>query len=176
MPACGRAFTDSFTWTGISSSYIVQDATYPGRITVSANALAAVSASYALTLQNDITISSNSNFSGGTSATFSGSADKLSFTIAIVNPCLSTTVDAIVFSNAGSAGAYAKTVVDGTSDATITFVTPTDLATTTYSAVCGDYTYSIHSDNTGSNFSYTAAWAAITGPASGTYTLTFDTT
>ena len=143
---------------------------------MSANTVTAVGSSYAVALENDITIAANSNFAGGASATFDGSSDKLSFTISILNPCLTTTVNAIVFSNAGSAGAYAKSIVDGTSDATITFVTPTDTATTTYAAVCGDYTYSIHSDNTGANFSYNAAWAVITGPATNTYTLTIDTT
>ena len=137
--------------------------------------MAAVGSSYAVTLENDVAIAANSNFAGGSSATFDGSSDKLSFTISILNPCLTTTVNAIVFSNAGSAGSYAKSIVDGTADNTITFVTPTDTATTTYAAVCGDFTYSIHSDNTGTNFAYNAAWAVISGPATNTYTLTIDT-
>ena len=84
-------------------------------------------------------------------------------------------MNAIVFTNAGSAGAYAKSIVDGSvADDTITFVTPTDTATTTYAAVCGEYTYSIHSSNSGANFAYNAAWAVIS-EASGTYTLTIDT-
>ena len=41
-------------------------------------------------------------------------------------------------------------------------------------AVCGDTSYSIHSDNSGSSFTYNAAWAVITGPSSDTYTLTID--
>ena len=84
-------------------------------------------------------------------------------------------MSAIVFTNAGSAGAYAKTIIDGSvADSTITFVTPTDTATTTYAAVCGEYTYSIHSDGAGANFAYNAAWAVIS-EATGTYTLTIDT-
>ncbi len=42
--------------------------------------------------------------------------------------------------------------------------------------VCGETSYSIHSDASGANFSYNAAWAVITGPVAGVYTLTFDST
>jgi len=67
-------------------------------------------------------------------------------------------VNDIVFTGAGSAGAYAKSLVDGSdpvaSSDLITFVTPTDTATTTYAAVCGDYTYTVHSSAAGANFAY----------------------
>jgi hypothetical protein len=42
-------------------------------------------------------------------------------------------------------------------------------------SVCGDTSYTLHSDNSGSTYSYTSTWAAIT-ESSGTYTLTIDTT
>ena len=43
--------------------------------------------------------------------------------------------------------------------------------------MCGSTSYTVHSSNTGTNFSYNALWAVITGPSSsGVYTLTIDTT
>ena len=61
---------------------------------------------------------------------------------------------------------------------TVTFVRPTTGVETSsgISAVCGDTSYSLHSDNTGSTHSYNANWAVISGPVSDTYTLTIDTT
>ena len=165
--------TDSFTWTG-TNSYVVADTTIPGRINVSTGALAAV-ASHTVSVQNTVTIASN----GGSSSTFApaDSNDKVEFTIVIANPCLTATVNTITVSSTDSSGPYSKAVTDG-STTTVTFVRPTTTTETSagISAVCGDTTYSLHSDNSGTNFSYNAAWAVITGPVSGTYTLTIDTT
>ena len=59
----------------------------------------------------------------------------------------------------------------------MTFIRPTTTAETSagIAAICGDTTYSLHSANDGSTFSYNAAWAVISGPVSDTYTLTIDT-
>ena len=64
-PACGLAFTDSFTWTGLNS-YVVQDSGRPGRIVVSAVALAAVG-NHAVTVANTATVTANSKYTGGSS-------------------------------------------------------------------------------------------------------------
>ena len=68
-------------------------------------------------------------------------------------------------------------MTDG-STTTVTFTRPTTSVedSTAIASVCGDTSFSIHSDNSGSTFSYNAGWAVITGPSSGTYTLTIDTT
>ena len=68
-------------------------------------------------------------------------------------------------------------MTDG-STTTVTFTRPTTSVedSSAIASVCGDTSFSIHSDNSGSTFSYDATWAAITGPSSGTYTLTIDTT
>jgi len=60
----------------------------------------------------------------------------------------------------------------------VTFIRPTTTVedSTGIASICGDTTYSIHSDNSGTNFAYTSGWAVITGPTSSTFTLTIDTT
>ena len=60
----------------------------------------------------------------------------------------------------------------------MTFIRPTTTVedSTGIASICGDTTYSIHSDNSGTNFAYTSGWAVITGPTSSTFTLTIDTT
>ena len=166
--------TDSFTWTG-TNSYIVADSAIPGRINVATTSLAAV-ASHTVSVQNTVTIASNGS-AGSTTFAPADANDKVEFTIVIENPCLTTTVNTITFSGTDSSSPYSKAVTDG-STTTVTFVRPTTTTETSagISAVCGDTTYSLHSDNSGTNFSYNAAWAVITGPVSGTYTLTIDTT
>jgi len=122
----------------------------------------------------------NSAFLGGSSFAHAptGASDKVSFTVTITDPCKTTTVGAIVMTGAGTAGAYTKSVVDGSST-TFTFVRPTTTVETEtgITAVCGKTSYSIHNTNAGGSFSYTATWAVISGPdSSGVYTMTIDTT
>jgi hypothetical protein len=86
-------------------------------------------------------------------------------------------VNTITITGTDSSSPYSKGVQD-TATATVTFVRPT---TTTEDSngivsVCGATTYSLHSDNSGTNYSYNSNWAVITGPVSDTYTLTVDTT
>ena len=175
-PACGHAYTDSFTWTGLNT-YVVQDANSPGRVVVSATALAAVG-THAVTVANSPTVTANSKYAGGASTPFAAGNDKVSFTITIVNPCTSTTLNTITVSGTTSSNPYSKTVIDGATGA-VTFVRPTTTAedTNKITAVCGATTYTIHKDNQGGSFTFSAAWAVISGPAAnGQYTLTIDTT
>jgi len=159
--------TDSFTWTGLNA-YVVQDTTTAGRVNVYSSKTAAVG-THTVSVQNTITISNN----GGSSSTFApaDANDKVSFTITIANPCTSTTVNTLTVSGADSSAPYAKAVTDG-STTTVTFVRPTTAAEDAngISEVCGDTSYSLHSDNQGATFAYNAAWAVITGPSSSTYT------
>lgn len=86
-------------------------------------------------------------------------------------------MNAIVITGAGSVGAYTIAVTDGQTT-TFTFVRPTTTVEddTGIASVCGTTSYTIHNNNSGGSFSYSASWATITGPATSTYTLTIDTT
>jgi len=114
--------------------------------------------------------------SGATSFTPANAADKVEFTLAIANPCRTTTLSTITVTGADSSSPYSKGVTDGTTG-TVTFVRPTTTVETStlIDSICGETSYTIHSSNAGANFSYNAAWAVITESA-GTYTLTIDTT
>ena len=58
-PACGNAYTDSFTWTG-NNSYLVLDSAKPGRLNVYASNLAALTpGSYTVSVQNTISVANN---------------------------------------------------------------------------------------------------------------------
>ena len=132
-----------------------------------------------MTLTNTPTVPKNSAFLGGTSSSFApvDANDKVSFTITVVDPCKTTTVNAIVITGAGSAGSYTISVTDGNTG-TFTFVRPTTTVETDtgIASVCGATSYTIHKDNAGGTFTFNAAWAVITGPDStGKYTLTIDT-
>ena len=130
-----------------------------------------------MSLQNTITIASNDD--AGNSATFApaDSNDKVEFTVTIANPCHDTTLAGLTISGADSSSPYSKSVLDGNT-MTVTFTRPTtdDEDSLGIASVCGDTSYSLHSDNTGSTHSYNSNWAVISGPVSGTYTLTIDTT
>ena len=130
---------------------------------------------HTVSVQNTVSMSSNN--AGSTSFAPSDSNDKVEFTITIADPCKTATVNTITVSGADSSGPYSKSVTDG-STTTVTFVRPTTSveSSTGISAVCGDTSYTLHSDNSGTAFTYNAAWAVITGPTSDTYTLTIDTT
>jgi len=120
----------------------------------------------------------SSNASGGaTSFAPANAADKVEFTITIINPCTTTTLADLTVGTTDSSSPYSKAVTDGGST-TVTFTRPVTAVETSsgIAKVCGDTSYTIHSDNSGTNFSYTSTWAVISGPVSDTYTLTIDTT
>ena len=123
-----------------------------------------------------MTIASN-GLSGSTTFNPADANDKVEFTITIADPCKTTTLSTITVSGADSSSPYSKSVTDGAST-TVTFVRPTTAVedSTGIASVCGDTSYTLHSDNSGTNFSYTSGWALVTGPSSNTYTLTVDTT
>ena len=149
-----------------------------GRISVETVDKAAV-ASYTVSVQNTIVVTANSAFFGGASATFApaDANDKVTLTIAIADPCATTTVNPLVFKNQVPATVTTLAITDGASGS-VTFSRPTTTTedTTSRVKVCGETSMSIHSDASGANFSYTAGWAVITGPVAGVYTFTLDTT
>ena len=153
----------------------MQDTGTAGRINIYSGNLAAVN-SYTVSLQNTLTISSNGS-SGSTSFSPTDSSDKVEFTIVIADPCKTATVNTITVSGTDSSSPYSKAVTDGSST-TVTFVRPTTSVETSsgISSVCGDTSYTLHSDTSGNTYSYTSTWAVISGPVSDTYTLTIDTT
>lgn len=112
-PACAHAFTDTFVLTG-TNTYIVQDAGSPGRISVETS-LKAAEGTYPVTVSNSATVTKNSAFLGGSSLLFApaDSNDKVSFSVIIVDPCKTTTVNAIVMTSAGTPGSYTLSIVDG---------------------------------------------------------------
>ena len=114
----------------------------------------------------------------GTSTQFDpvDTSDKVEFTITIENPCRTTTVADLTISGADSSSPYSKQITDG-STGSVTFTRPLNPVETdtNISSVCGSTSYSIHSDNGGTNFSYNADWAVIT-TSGNTMTLTIDTT
>ena len=61
---------------------------------------------------------------GATTFAYADAADKVEFTIAIANPCRTTTVNTITVTGADSSAPYSKGLTDGTTD-TVTFVRPT---------------------------------------------------
>ena len=86
-------------------------------------------------------------------------------------------MNTITVSGTDSSSPYSKSVTDGSST-TVTFVRPTTTVEddSGIASVCGDTSYTLHSDTSGTAFTYNANWAVITGPVSDTYTLTIDTT
>jgi hypothetical protein len=124
-------------------------------------------------------VTANSAFFGGSSQAFAPSpaTDKTTFTLTIVDPCTTATVDDIVYKNAAGTTVTTLAVTDGSSGS-VTFTRPLTSPETETGRFkfCGETSFSIHSDGSGSNFSYTSGWAVITGPVAGVYTLTVDTT
>ena len=114
---------------------------------------------------------------GATTFAYADAADKVEFTVAIADPCRTTTLSGITVSTTDSSSPYSKGVTDG-GTMTVTFVRPTTVVETSTGivSVCGETTYTLHTDTSGGNFSYTSGWAVISGPVSDTYTLTVDTT
>jgi len=72
-------------------------------------------ASYTVSVQNTIVVTANSAFFGGASATFAPADinDKVTLTIAIVDPCATTTVNALVYKDATPATVTTLAVTDG---------------------------------------------------------------
>ena len=108
VPACGLAFTDVFTWTGLNT-YVTQDSANTGRINAQSSKLAAVG-THAVSLQNTITVNPNGDGASFTYAPTPSSTDKVEFTITIANPCKTTTVNEITMASTDSSAPYSKGV------------------------------------------------------------------
>jgi len=146
---------------------------------VSSSTLSSVGNSYAVSVKNIPTVTANSAFPGGSSATLPlpGGSDVVSFTIEIVNPCLLTSLNTITFTDVDATSPYfRKDVVDGNS-VTVKFTRPTTATEDSVSPVlaCGTTSYSIHSTAIGGAYSYDVKSAVITGPVAGVYSFTVDT-
>ena len=97
-PACGYAYTSSLTWTGLESfitsttDFLVD--VYSQAITTAGSTAASPSQTYALTVENDISIASNGP---GGSETFAAGGSTIGFSVTITNPCYTTTIPTLVF-------------------------------------------------------------------------------
>ena len=120
-------------------------------------------------LSNTITISSNGP-AGSTTFTPASDSDKVVFTITVTDPCVLATINSLSFTPSSIS------VVDK-SVATATFSDPTNSVMDTHSdpaLLCGITSYALYSDT--SDTALLSAWAVLSGPISGVYTITIDTT
>ena len=92
-PACGYTYTSTLTWTGLetfitsTTDFIVD--VYTQDISKAGTTTAAPSQTYALTLENNISIASNGPAG---SSTFASGGSTIGFNVIIVNPCFTTTI------------------------------------------------------------------------------------
>jgi len=166
VPDCGYTVTNSWSWEGV-------DATTA--LTSSGGALSifttkkAEAGTYEVKLSNAITIASNGP-AGSTTFTPASDSEKTVFTVIITDPCATATINSLVFSPSSIS------VVDKQT-ATTTFSDPTNSVMDTHSdpaLLCGSTSYQIFLDT--SDTALTLAWAVLSGPVSGVYTITIDTT
>jgi hypothetical protein len=164
-PPCGYTMTSVFTWTGVSASPALTNV--DGALTIYTTKKAE-KGTYPLKLQNVVTIASN----GGSSTTFTPATDaeRVVFTVTVVDPCDAATITALTFTPSTIA------VVDGLT-ASATFSVPTNSVMVAHSdpaLLCGTTSFGIFTDT--SDTAVPNNWAVITGPVSGTYTVAVDTT
>ena len=166
VPACGWAVSNSWTWEGADASTALTGTNAALTVFTTKKAEAG---SYEVKLSNTITIASNGP-AGSTTFTPSVDGDKIVFTIVVTDPCVAATINSLTFAPT------TITVVDkGT--ATTTFSDPTNSVMDTHSdpaLLCGSTSYELFSDT--SDSALTSAWAVLSGPVSGVYTITIDTT
>ena len=166
VPDCGYAVTNSFSWEGVDASTALTSSSGALSIFTTKKAEAG---SYEVKLSNAITIASNGP-AGSTTFTPSGDSEKTVFTVTVVDPCTTATINTLTFSPS------TISVVDkGT--ATTTFSDPTNSVMDTHSdpaLLCGATSYALYSDT--SDTALSTAWAVLSGPISGVYTITIDTT
>jgi hypothetical protein len=91
-PACGYAYTDSVTWTGLETFISQASATdfvlevYTNNVANSGSTDGAPTTTYTVSVQNTITISSNGP-AGSVNFAPTGISDKVEFDVVINNPC-----------------------------------------------------------------------------------------
>ena len=89
-PTCGYDITTAFTWTGIESSFMTQDANNLSLITLqSSDKTKADNSPYTMTFQRAITVTSAGQV--GTTAFLNGGSDVLTFQISVTDPCVAAT-------------------------------------------------------------------------------------
>ena len=167
-PPCGYAVSNNFSWDGASATTAI---TVDASSSVAALSIFSTKKSdagtYPIKLSNTLTIANNGP-GGNTVFTPATDADKTVFTITIVDPCVTATIDALTFSG-GSIS-----VQDGQTATTTFSVAGNSVMTaqSTTSALCLGSTIEIYSDASDTAI---GSWAALSGPIGGVYTITIDT-
>lgn len=165
VPNCGYAVTNSWAWEGTDSSTALT--TNGGALSIFTTKKA-LAGTYPVKLGNTITIANN----GGSSSTFTpaSDSDKVVFTITIVDPCTTATINSLSFTPSSIS-------VQDKSTATTTFSAPTNSVMDTHSdpaLLCGTTSYALYADT--SDTALSTNWAVLSGPVNGVYTITIDTT
>lgn len=124
-------------------------------------------------MSNTITIASNGP-AGSTTFTPSGDSEKVVFDVTVTDPCTTATINSLTFSPTSIS------VTDG-GTATATFTVPTNSVMDTHSdpaLLCGETSFALFKDNDGTDtiVAANAEWAVLSGPVTGTYTVSIDTT
>ena len=139
-PACGYTYTSTLTWTGLET-FITTDTdfvvdVYSQDIAVAGSTTASPSQTYALTLSNDLAITSNGP-AGSSSFAASGT---IGFSVTITNPCFATTIPTLTFSP--------STLLEVTDGATgsVEFVRSVNGVETStgVALVCGAYAFEVY--------------------------------
>ena len=134
-PACGYTFTSAYSWSTLPS-YIVEAPSGSGKIIVSSSNLSHKGTA-ALYFTNVITIASNGPKTN-TQFSLNQVSDRISFNVAIQDPCSGSTANAVVFHNANSQVITAGSVTNGNTLA-ITIKAPTNSFATSEGVIdrCG---------------------------------------
>lgn len=165
VPDCMWPVANSYSWEGTSGSPFVTTNAILDVFTQAVDE----AGSFEVKLANEITIASNGP-AGSTTFTPASDAEKTVFTIDIVDPCVTATINQIAFSTAS------PSVMDGQTT-TVTFIDPTNSVMdgkSTASLLCETVTHEIFLDNDGNDSPPTSTWVVLSGPVAGTYTITFD--
>ena len=165
-PDCGYAVTNSFSWEGVDASSALTASGAALSVYTTQKSQAAV---YTVKLSNTLTIASNGP-AGSTTFTPSADSDKTVFDITVTDPCTTATINSLSFSPS------TVSVEDGSST-TVTFSVPTNSVMDTHSdpaLLCGSTSFQLFEDT--SDTALQSAWAVLSGPVSGVYTITIDTT
>lgn len=170
VPNCGWPVTNSYSWEGVDASPALTASGAALKVFTTQKSQAAT---YTVKLSNTITIASNGP-AGSTTFTPSTDSEKVVFDITVTDPCTTATINSLVYSPTS------VSVTDGAST-TATFTVPTNSVMDTHSdpaLLCGETSFAIYKDNDGTDtiIPANAEWAVLSGPVSGTYTITVDTT
>ena len=170
-PDCGYDWTNSFAWEGSTSTDAF--AITGGSLVVSTSKRS-LAASHEVKLVNTLTIPYNGP-GGSTTFTPASDADKVVYTIVIEDPCLTATIDDVVFLDDTSAAVTSASVTDG-GQVTVTFTAPSDSVTTGQSSttnLCGNMNFGLYLDTSDTALDTSAI--SLSGPVDGVYTIHLDT-